>query len=206
MGGDMKMAKAIQISLLASTSVLAAVLVVSCGKAAKSGANTTPALLVIDIQNEYLPTMSAQDKKTAYGLINRSIALFHEKGAPVIRVYNTVPGFGPKPGTRDFAYPKWVVAGPNDTQIIKTTSDAFFETKLQKVLKSKGCDTLFLCGLSATACVSSTYYGAQDLKYSAFMIRNALLSDDHTLTQTTYTECDTVTFDTMKSMLEKARK
>ena len=38
-----------------------------------------PALLVIDIQNEFLPFMSETDRKSAMDTINKAIAIFHEK-------------------------------------------------------------------------------------------------------------------------------
>ena len=119
-----------------------------------------PALLVIDIQNEFLPAMSEQDKKTAFDYINGAIRRFHEKGFPVIRIYHSDPVAGPKPGSEAFEYPQSVLIRPDDPMVIKTYSNAFNKTGLEKLLREKGCNVLFLCGLSADACVLATYQGA----------------------------------------------
>ena len=58
----------------------------------------------------------------------------------------------------------------------------FQNTDLEQLLRDKGCNTVFLCGLSATACVLATYFGAIERDYKAFMIKGALLSgrEEHT--------------------------
>ena len=58
-----------------------------------------PALLVIDIQNEYLPYMSEDEKKFAMLVINGAIWFFRENNLPIIRVYHSDLNWGPKEGT-----------------------------------------------------------------------------------------------------------
>jgi len=99
-----------------------------------------PALLVIDIQNEFLPNMSEQDKKTAFDYINGAIRRFHDKGFPVIRIYQA----GPKPGSEAFEFPPSVLIKPEDPMIVKTYSNAFTKTGLEKLLKEKGCNMFFI--------------------------------------------------------------
>ena len=43
-----------------------------------------PALLVVDVQNIWLPFMSQEDQEAVFGRINELIALFRERGLPVI--------------------------------------------------------------------------------------------------------------------------
>ena len=71
-----------------------------------------PALLVIDIQNAYLPYMDEKDKKMGMEVINYFIALFRANGYPVIRVYHTDPKSGPKPDSEAFEFPKTVAILP----------------------------------------------------------------------------------------------
>jgi nicotinamidase-related amidase len=172
----------------------------------KPRATMKPALLVIDIQNEFLPYMSEQDKKMALELINGAIWRFHENGFPVIRVYHTDPHGGPKPGTEAFEFPKSVIIRPDDPQIIKNYPNAFKKTELEKLLREKGCNTLFLCGLSATGCVLATYHGAMDLDYDVFLIKHALISPDYALTKAVAEICETVSYEAMRLMLENAQK
>jgi len=164
-----------------------------------------PALLVIDIQNEFLPAMSEQDKKTAFDYINGAIRRFHEKGFPVIRIYHSDPAAGPKPGSDAFEYPQSVLISPDDPKIIKTYSNAFNKTGLEKLLREKGCNVLFLCGLSADACVLATYQGAADLDFDAFLIREALISPDSAATRFVAGMCETVSYGALKVILKHAQ-
>jgi nicotinamidase-related amidase len=159
-----------------------------------------PALLVIDVQNEFLPDMSEHDKKTAFDYINGAIRRFHDKGFPVIRVYQS----GPKPGSEAFEFPKSVIIKPDDPMIIKAYSNAFNKTGLDKLLREKGCNVLFLCGLSAYDCVLATYQGAMDLDYDVFLIREALISPDSTATRFVAGLYETVSYGALKVMLKYA--
>jgi len=161
-----------------------------------------PALLVIDIQNEFLPAMSEQDKKTAFDYINGAIRRFHEKGFPVIRIYHSHPVSGPKPGSEAFEYPQSVLISPADPMVIKTYSNAFNKTELGKVLREKGCNVLFLCGLSADACVLATYQGAEDLDFDVFLIREALISPDSATTRFVAGMRETVSYGALKVILK----
>jgi nicotinamidase-related amidase len=165
-----------------------------------------PALLVIDIQNAYLPMMSAEGKDLALYMINGAIELFRENGFPVIRVHHTDPKYGPKPGTKEFEFPESVLVKPEDARIVKNYPSAFKKTDLDKLLKEKDCNTVFLCGLSAVGCVISTYYGASDLDYDVFMVRDALMSHNAEYTRVVQEFCDSVGYAALKVMLENARK
>src|SRR3990172_7556597 len=76
-----------------------------------------PALLVIDIQNQYLPYMSEDDKKFALEMINGAIGLFRQHGCPIIRVYHTDPQWGPKPDSEPFEFPASINIAPDDPKI-----------------------------------------------------------------------------------------
>jgi len=170
-----------------------------------AAAKMKPALLVIDIQNAYLPKMSDQDKKLGMEMITYYIELFRKNGFPIIRVYHMNPQSGPKPESEAFAFPKSVPIKADDPQIIKTYSNTFNKTNLDKLLKDKGCNTLFLCGLSAVGCVLATYYGAEDLDYKVFMLKDALISHDSALTKAVQEFCETIGYSPLKLLLENAR-
>lgn len=174
MKGKIKMKRIILITCIAQM-ILAAV----CTAQEKPRpVRANPALLVIDIQNAYLPRMSEQDKKMGMEMINHLINLFRAYQFPIIRVYHTDPKWGPVPGSEDFEYPKTVAIKDEDIKIIKSYPSAFKKTELDKVLKEKGINTLFLCGLSSVGCVIATYYGAMDLDYNVWLIEDALIGPD----------------------------
>jgi nicotinamidase-related amidase len=98
-----------------------------------------------------------------------------------------------------------VIIKPEDTKIIKNYPSAFKKTELEKILREKGYDTLFLCGLSATGCVLATYHAAADLDYNVFMIRDALISPDAGLTQAVERICETVSLGGVDAMLKSSK-
>ena len=169
--------------------------------AAKPGKKMKPALLVIDIQNEFLPYMAEQDKKFGMEMINAAIALFRAHNLPVIRVYHTDPGWGPAPGSAGFEFPATVAVKPEDQKIVKNFPSAFKKTELEKLLRETDRNMLFLCGLSATGCVLATYRGADDLDYDVFMVKDALISHNAAYTDVIEDICDSVTYKTLKTML-----
>jgi nicotinamidase-related amidase len=142
-----------------------------------------PALLVIDMQSVYLPMMDADGKESALCTINQAIDLFRGKDLPIIRIYHTDAAHGPQPGTEPFAFPATVHVGPQDPMVVKTYSDGFNKTDLHALLTERGCDTVFLCGLSAVGCAFATYIGAENRDYRAFFVRDALLRHDAVLTR-----------------------
>ncbi len=127
-------------------------------KAEKPKEPINPALLVIDIQKAFLPRMFP-DKEMAMEYINALIDLFRKHGYPVIRVYQTNDEYGVTPGSEGFEYPATVKILPTDPKVLKTYADGFNKTDLDKVIKTTGSNTLFLCGLSAVGCVLATWKG-----------------------------------------------
>ena len=135
-----------------------------------------PALLVIDIQNAFLPMIPEADKKMAMLNINYYISQFRSRGFPVIRVYHHSEEYGVIPGTDLFEFPASVMIKDDDPKVIKTYPDSFNKTDLDKVLKEQGCNVLFLTGLSAVGCVLATYIGANNNDYKVFMVKDAIMS------------------------------
>ena len=62
-----------------------------------------------------------------------------------------------------------------DIKIRKTTPDSFLKTNLEKVLKSKRIENLFICGYASEFCVDTTVRRAAALGYEV-----SLISDAHT--------------------------
>jgi len=160
-----------------------------------------PALVIIDIQNKFLPYMSSDQDKTLE-MINWAIYVAREYKIPVIRVYHTDPNWGPKPGTEEFEFPESIKINDDDPKVIKNYGDGFKKTDLDKILTEKGINTLFLCGLSATGCVLATYHGAKNLEYDVFMLQDAIISNDQQLTKSVEKICESVSLDTFNFMMK----
>ena len=164
-----------------------------------------PALLVIDIQNKYLEYMSDDDKRLGMRAINGAIWMFRRHDLPIILVYHTDPKWGPEPGTEPFEFPKSVIIRDDDPKVVKNYPSAFQKTDLDKILKEKGCNTLYLCGLSSVGCVLATYFGGMERDYKVFMIKEGIMSHNSDYTRVIKDICETVSFETMSFMLEHAK-
>ncbi len=164
-----------------------------------------PALVVMDVQNVWLPLMDQKDVKIGMEHVNWAIQLFRDNGFPVIRVYHTDPVEGPAVGSEAFEYPKTVAIKDSDPRVVKNYPSAFKKTDLDKVLKEKGVNTVFLVGLSAVGCVLATYHGADDLDYKVFMVKHALISHDAALTKSVYEICTNISPSALKLLIETAR-
>ena len=164
-----------------------------------------PALVVMDVQNAWLPYMDEQDKKIGMEHINWAINLFRDNGFPVIVVYHTDPENGPAPCTEAFEFPKTVAIRADDPKVVKNYGSAFKKTELDRMLKERGVNTVFLVGLSAVGCVLATYHGADDLDYKVFMVKHALISHDAALTKSVYDICANISPSALKLLLETAR-
>jgi nicotinamidase-related amidase len=165
----------------AGIAVLLAALLFSCGK--QQPEQTTgpavsfrPALLVVDIQNEYLPTMDQKDVEPGMKAIDAAIGMFRKHQFPVIRVYHSEIGRGPASGTEAFEFPKTVPVTVDDPQIVKNYPSAFTKTSLDSLLRAHGCNAVYVCGLSAVGCALATYFGAMDRGYDTYMVREAIIS------------------------------
>ena len=90
-----------------------------------------------------------------------------------------------------------------DAKVIKTYPDGFNKTDLDKIIKEKGSNTLFLCGLSAVVCVLATWIGAQNNDYTAFLVKDAIMSHNSDYTNHVEEMFDAVGYDVVKLIVEK---
>jgi nicotinamidase-related amidase len=137
-----------------------------------------PALLVIDVQNKYLPMMSQEDQGNALEMMNWAIYVFRQYELPVIRIYHTSEKWGPEPGSDEFQFHESLKVEETDPMIIKTYGSAFNKTELDSMLKDMGVNTLYMCGLSSVGCVMASYFDAGNYDYKAFLIKDAMLGPD----------------------------
>ncbi len=135
-----------------------------------------PALLVIDVQNEWLNRSPGLKEclELRVEVINSAIALFRTKGLPIVRIYHVDKGVGPMPGTEAFEFLPSIATIESDTSVIKNYPNAFNRTELAATLENMHVDTVILSGLSATACVMATYVGAEDRDLHPFLLRDGV--------------------------------
>jgi nicotinamidase-related amidase len=166
--------------------------------------NINPALLVIDIQNFSLKFIPEKDIEQALFRINMLIDLFRKHDFPIIRVYHSSEQHGLVQGKEEFEFPDTVFIKPEDPMVVKTYPDSFNKTDLDKILKEYHCNTLFICGLSATGCALATWLGAFNHDYKAFLVKDALMSPNKDHTTNIEIMFDAVGYDVIQLILENA--
>lgn len=138
-----------------------------------------PVLIVIDVQQDFfkISQATAQSLHSAIEVINAAIALFREKGLPVISVQHINESDGLEPGNPGFDLPADLHILPEDLHIHKTYGNAFNKTSLADHLRELGAGPLILAGFCAEFCVLSTYRGALDQDFKPLMLQGALASE-----------------------------
>lgn len=80
-------------------------------------------------------------------------------------------------------------------------TDSDNKTDLDKTLKEKGVNTVFLCRFSSVRSVLATWIGAQNCDYNKFMIKDAIISRREDSTKNTKAMFDTVGLDVISIIL-----
>jgi nicotinamidase-related amidase len=138
------------------------------------------ALLVIDVQNEFLDLNQrcSDSLKSAIEYINEAIDLFRKKNLPVVVIQHKNEDHGFVPGNSGFDVPESVKLKPKDIRIVKAYSNSFTKTNLAEKLKELRVDTVILTGFKAEFCVLSTYRGAEEFDFKPIILKGSLASDN----------------------------
>src|SRR6185437_2404065 len=126
----------------------------------------TPALLVVDMQNEFFAPGSpaAGSLAVAAEYINAAIGLFRRAKAPVVVVSDIEEPLR-VPGSELFGLHPSVAAEPSDLRIDKRFGNAFWKTDLDELLRARSIDMVIVSGFCAEFCVLATYRGAVERGY-----------------------------------------
>ena len=162
-----------------------------------------PALLVIDVQNEFFNISQAcsDSLKSAIQYINAAIDLFRKKNLQIIAIQHKSEEENLVPGKKGFDVPESLKLAPQDTRIVKTYGNSFNKTGLTEKLKELGIDTVIVTGFCAEFCVLSTYRGAQDLDITPIILKGAIASDNAEHIRFVEEITETISFGALKTML-----
>src|SRR5262249_50431000 len=116
------------------------------------------ALLVVDVQNGLFDTEPPpQDAHGVIARINQIIAAARKRQLPIIFIqHDGKPEEKVLPFTEEWNLHRALHISPSDLVLRKTTCDAFFETHLEREVRSRGIETLILCGFATEFCIDST--------------------------------------------------
>ncbi|MBN2051153.1 MAG: cysteine hydrolase [Spirochaetales bacterium] len=127
------------------------------------------ALLIIDIQNSYLPVSG---QKAFVANVKELITRAREAGVPVIYIAHTTQYI--TRNTQGWEFHRNLKPLETDIIVEKRHPSAFIETDLEKILKDLHVSNLVLTGLASSACYGAT---ARDAAEKGFM--TIVVSDAH---------------------------
>jgi nicotinamidase-related amidase len=138
----------------------------------------TTTLLLIDIQNDYFPggAMELAGTDAAGRRAAELLAAFRGRGLPVVHVqhFSTRPGatfF--LPDTRGVEIHDGVAPLPGETVVRKHFPNAFRDTPLLDLLRSRQVADLVVAGMMTHMCVDTTVRAAFDLGFACRLAHDA---------------------------------
>ncbi|MBA1277511.1 MULTISPECIES: cysteine hydrolase family protein [Pseudomonadaceae] len=141
------------------------------------------ALVVIDLQNEYLPTgnLPLTGIEAAVDNAVKVIADSRAKDVPVIHVRHEfvngeVPAF--VPGTQNVEIQPAVAPQNGEPVIVKNYPNSFRETELKRLLDEQGVEEIVIVGAMSHMCVDAGVRAAADLGYSVTVLHDACATLD----------------------------
>ena len=140
------------------------------------------AFVIIDVQRKYRMNHLDEDLEQEFRIsrINEISRMFRESDKPVIFVKYTGEGSLHRvyKGDDGDEFFEGIEVADSDIVMEKHHMNAFRDTDLAELLRSKGCDSILLAGTVTEYCVLSTYFGAYDNDFSPFMASSATISSD----------------------------
>lgn len=135
----------------------------------------SPALLVVDVQNDVMSSSINRDQVVAN--IDTLVGRARSTGVPVVWVRHHAEQ-ELQLGTPGWQIVDELVPADGEPIVEKTFGDSFADTDLRERLDELGVDSLVLCGAQTDACVRSTFYGALYRGYPVTLVSDAHTTED----------------------------
>lgn len=136
------------------------------------------AVIVVDLQNEYLPTgkLPLEGIDDALGNAARVIADARANGDLVVNVRHesgdpSAPFF--RQGTDAVQIHESVAPAPGEPVIVKNFPNSFLKTNLKELLDEKGIEDVTVIGAMSHMCIDATTRAAADFGYKTKVVHDA---------------------------------
>ena len=141
------------------------------------------AVVVVDLQNEYLPTgkLELVGIDQALGNAARVIADARGKGDLLVHVRHEFVGPDAQffvPGTDGVQIHPTVAPQGQEAVIVKNFPNSFLKTDLEQMLKENGIEEVTVVGAMSHMCIDATTRAASDLGYKTTVVHDACATRD----------------------------
>ncbi len=142
-----------------------------------------PALLLIDIQNDYFPggAFALPNAEAAGAQAGKALQHFREKGMPVIHIQHIATHEGAfffLPDTDGAAIHACVAPKEGEAVVIKHLPNSFLGTTLAETMQALGVHSLIICGMMSNMCVDATTRAAVDKGIPCTVLHDACAAAD----------------------------
>lgn len=141
------------------------------------------ALLIIDLQNEYLSTgkLPLVNIEQATENAAKVIAKARQNAMPVIHIQHIsasdeIPIF--VPNSNGIEFQDTVKPNADETVIVKNNINAFLNTNLKEILDTQGITELVVIGAMSHMCIDAAVRAAADFGYKVTVIHDACATLD----------------------------
>lgn len=150
-------------------------------------------MLIVDMQESIVRDkldQKAIDRACEY--INHVADVLRSNGHMVVHVQD-VEGMGDTTSDEYRIIPE-VDVNEKDLTVTKESSNAFWQTDLEQVLKNQGVELVIIAGFAAEECVLFTYNGAMERGFRPVMLQNGVLSTHHEAVMSTYRDRNVISY------------
>ncbi|MCB5185305.1 cysteine hydrolase [Methylobacillus gramineus] len=141
------------------------------------------ALVIVDLQNEYLPTGKLPLVAIEQAIENASRVLKNARDTDTMVIHvrheftDTASSFF-VPGTEGVQIIQAVSPQKNETVILKNYPNSFLRTNLQAVLNMHGIEQLVVVGAMSHMCIDATVRAASDSGFKVTVLHDACATRD----------------------------
>lgn len=142
-----------------------------------------PGLIVVDLQNEYLPTGKFPLVGIEAATANAATVLANArtKGIPVFHIQHIFPSAEAPifvPGSTGIEIQAAVTPQEGEPVIVKNNINAFHETDLKQQLDNQGVEELIVVGAMSHMCIDAVVRAAVDMGYPVTVLHDACATRD----------------------------
>lgn len=161
-----------------------------------------PALLVVDLQNEFFEegSPSLPSLRSAVEYVNAAIALFRKVGAPIV-VVRDIEEPNRESGKPAFEVHPSVKVRPEDMHVDKRFGNAFWLTELEEDLRSRSINFLVITGFRAEFCILDTFRGARERGFGAALLQGAIAGPRQDHIDFVERTCDVISYGALVAVL-----
>ena len=141
------------------------------------------ALVIVDIQKDYFPggAHPLATPEAAATAARRVLDAFRASGDPIVHVrhvWDEVEATFMRPETEGVEIHEEVAPAEDELVITKEFPNSFRGTALEDELRTRGVDSLVVCGMMTSMCVDATVRAAVDLGFDTTVVHDACATCD----------------------------